>query len=197
MDEKRGIGRDNKLLWDIPADLKRFRVITSGHPIIMGRKTFESIGRVLPNRTNIIVTRDTNYQVEGAVVVHSLERALAVAKKYVIAIRQKQSEVDEIAASSDEHRSPPASIAVGQGGRNDEVFVIGGGQIFQQALPLASRLYLTIVEARLDSPPESPARRGDFGADTFFPDYSMFTKKTFEETHEEEKYRYTFLDIEK
>ncbi len=148
VDSKRGIGKDNKLLWNIPEDLKRFRSITSGHPIIMGRKTFESIGRVLPNRTNIIITRDTNYTVEGAVVVHSLEEAL----------RQAQGQ--------------------------DEVFIIGGGQIFEQALPLVDRLYLTIVE-------------GDFHADTFFPDYSAFRKKTFEEAGEAGEYSYTFLNLEK
>lgn len=148
MDEKRGIGKDNKLLWDIPADLKRFRAITSGHPIIMGRKTFESIGRILPNRTNIIITHNSSFIIPGAVVVHSLEEAL----------RQAQGD--------------------------DEIFVIGGGQIFQQALPLASRLYLTIVE-------------GDFGADTFFPDYSMFTKKTFEERHKEGECKYTFVNFER
>lgn len=150
MDEKRGIGKDNKLLWNIPPDLKRFREITSGHPIIMGRKTFESIGRVLPNRTNIIITRDQNYSVENAVVVHSLDEAII-----------KAQEADE-----------------------NEIFVIGGGQIFEQALPLVDKLYLTLV-------------KGDFGADAFFPDYSVFSKKTFEEHHGDEQYEYTFLNLEK
>ena len=150
MDEKRGIGKDNKLLWDIPADLKRFRAITSGHPIIMGRKTFESIGRVLPNRTNIIVTHNSSFIIPNSITVSSLEDAFEKAKS-------KQG--------------------------SEEVFVIGGGQVFQQALPLASRLYLTIVD-------------GDFEADTFFPDYSMFIKKIFEESHVEGKYRYTFVDLE-
>jgi dihydrofolate reductase len=137
MDKNRLIGGENKLLWNIPGELKRFREITSGHPIIMGRKTHESIGRVLPNRTNIIITRDQDYKVEGAVVVNSLEQAIKAAQT-VIASEAKQSE------------SP-------------EIFVIGGGQIYAQALHLADRLYLTIVE-------------GEYEGDTYFPDYSGFSK---------------------
>src|SRR3989338_7621685 len=130
MDEKRGIGKDNSLMWKIPGELARFKQITMGHPIIMGRKTFESIGRVLPGRKNIIITRDGNYKVAGAEVVNSLEEALIQAKS----------------------------------GNTDEIFIIGGGQIFEQALSLTDRLYLTLV-------------KGDFKADTFFPDYSDFKKE--------------------
>ncbi len=151
IDEKRGIGKDNKLLWHIPEDLQRFKRLTSGHPIIMGRKTFESIGRILPNRTNIIITRDVNFKKEGTISVHSLESAIFEAKK-----------------------SPGA----------DEIFVIGGGQIFLQALPLAEKLYLTIV-------------KGDFGADTFFPDYSEFTKIISKAEKQSDGYSYTFLDLER
>lgn len=128
MSENRVIGNENKLVWNIPEELKRFRELTSGHPIIMGRKTHESIGRVLPNRTNIIITRDKDYKVEGAIIVHSLEEAIELA------------------------RAQPGS---------DEIFVIGGGQIYQQAIPLADRIYLTVVE-------------GNYQGDTFFPDYSGF-----------------------
>jgi dihydrofolate reductase len=74
--KNRVIGDSNKLIWHLPADLKRFKEITSGHPIIMGRKTYESIGRPLPNRRNIIITRDGSYQVEGCEVVNSIEEAL-------------------------------------------------------------------------------------------------------------------------
>ncbi|HSX40020.1 MAG TPA: dihydrofolate reductase [Candidatus Saccharimonadales bacterium] len=151
MDEKRGIGKNNDLLFRIPQDFKRMQLLTTGHPIIMGRKTFESIGRVLPKRTNIIITRDAGYKVEGAVLAHSLEQALELAKK------------------------SPGS---------DEIFIFGGGQIFEQALPFVDKLYLTIVE-------------GDFGADTFFPDYSIFRKKLKEEKHQEGQYSFTFLDLEK
>lgn len=150
MDEKRGIGKHNKLMWHIPGELSRFKRITMGHPIIMGRKTFESIGRILPGRTNIIVTHDTDYRMEGAIVVHSLEEALRSA----------------------------------QGKRGDnEVFVIGGGQIFEQVLPLVNKLYLTLV-------------KGDFGADVFFPDYSEFKKVIRSDTHTNQ-YTYTFLELER
>ena len=74
--ENRGLGFDNKLPWNLPDDLKRFKEITSGHTVIMGRKTYDSIGRLLPNRKNIIITRDTSYKVEGATIVHSIEDAV-------------------------------------------------------------------------------------------------------------------------
>lgn len=149
----REIGAKNKLLWKIPEELKRFKEITTGHPIIMGRKTHESIGRILPNRTNIIVTRDTAYDVDGAVVVHSLEEALE---------KGKGSEGSE------------------------EIFVIGGGEIFEQALPLADKLYVTLVDAEF---PE---------ADSFFPEYKdKFNKKVFELDQQSAGYKYKFLELEK
>ena len=79
--DNKALGKDNKLIFRISEDLKRFKEITSGHPIIMGRKTFESIGRPLPNRTNIIVTRDKDFKVDGCEVAHSVEEAVEVAKK--------------------------------------------------------------------------------------------------------------------
>ncbi|HEY8278026.1 MAG TPA: dihydrofolate reductase, partial [Bdellovibrionota bacterium] len=112
MSENRVIGVNNHLPWNIPEDLKRFKAITSGHPIVMGRKTFESIGKALPKRTNIVITRDRTYRAEGGVVAHSLDEAFDWAKK------------------------SPGS---------DEIFVIGGSEIFKLALPLASRIYLTEV----------------------------------------------------
>lgn len=151
MDKNNLIGGENKLLWNIPGELKRFREITSGHPIIMGRKTHESIGRVLPDRANIIITRDQDYQVDGAIVVHSLEEALEKAK----------SETG-----------------------SDEIFVIGGGQIYSQALPLTNRLYLTIVE-------------GEYEGDTYFPDYSQFSKIVQEEQFEENGLKYKTLILQK
>lgn len=147
----RAIGKDNKLIYHIPKDLKRFKELTSGHVVIMGRKTFESIGKPLPNRINIVISRDPSYAAEGIIVVHSLEEAL---------------------------RLP--SFAQG----DDEIFVIGGGQIYQQAMPLADKLYLTIVE-------------GSPEADTFFPDYSDFKKVVFEEAHESAGLKYKFLDLER
>ncbi len=81
MDQNRGIGVNNKLPWHLPADLKRFRELTMGHHIIVGRKTFESIGRPLPGRDTIIVTRNENYQAAGCLIVHSLAEALALAQE--------------------------------------------------------------------------------------------------------------------
>jgi len=162
MGRNREIGVKNKLLWKIPEELKRFKEVTTGHPIIMGRKTHESIGRILPNRTNIIVTRDMRYEIreEGAVVVHSLDEAIKYAES-------------EIAA-------PPLAS------RNDEIFIIGGAQVFAEALPLADRLYVTLVDADF---PE---------ADTFFPQYEHeFSKKVFEGEQESSGYTYKFLELEK
>lgn len=79
--ENRVIGRDNQLIWHLPKDLKQFKNLTTGHPIIMGRKTFESIGKPLPNRTSIIISRNTNFAVEGCIVVNSLEDAILEAQK--------------------------------------------------------------------------------------------------------------------
>jgi len=147
----RALGENNDLIYKIPEDLKRFRALTSGHPIIMGRKTFESIGRPLPNRVNIVITRDQNYQKEGIIVVHSLDEALRNAS--------------------------------GKPG-TEEIFIIGGGQIFQESIGLADRLYLTIVE-------------GNPGADTFFPDYLQFKKVVFEEDHQTtEGLKYRFITLE-
>ena len=144
------IGKDNKLLWHIPEDLKRFKAITSGHPVIMGRKTREAIGRPLPNRTNIVVSRSLK-AAEGGYVSSSLENAIKFA--------QKQA-----------------------GG--EEVFIIGGGEIYRQALPLADKLYLTII-------------KGSFEADTFFPDYSAFPNVTVKGNGKDNNIQYTFLELER
>ena len=109
----RAIGMKNNLLWHVPADMKRFKQLTWGHPVIMGRKTFESVleilGKPLPGRTNIVVTRDTNYQPDSAKVAHSLEEALDIART-----------------------ENPTEIHLG-----------GGAEIYRQALPFVSRLYVT------------------------------------------------------
>lgn len=144
----RAIGKNNQLLWKIPGDLQRFKNLTIGHPIIMGRKTFRSIGRILPNRQNIIVTRDQNLKVLGATVCRSLEEALARAQ---------------------ETGSP-------------ETFIIGGAEIYKQALPLADKLYLTSVESDLEG-------------DAFFPDYSEFTKIVFQQDGIFNELRYTLLEL--
>ena len=149
--ENRALGKDNKLIYHIPEDLKRFKQLTSGHVIIMGRKTFESIGQPLPNRISVVITKDPDYYAEGIEVAHSLEEALRL-----------------------------ASLAQG----NNELFVIGGGQIYQEEINVADKLYLTVVE-------------GNPEADTFFPDYSEFKKVVSEEQRESDGYKYKFLVLEK
>ncbi len=103
------IGAKNKLPWYLPADLKRFKDLTMGHPILMGRKTFESIGKPLPGRTNIVITRQKDFACCGALTAPSLEEALRMCEK------------------------------------EPEAFVIGGAQILEQALPLADKIYLTVI----------------------------------------------------
>lgn len=145
----RAIGRDGKLLVRISDDLKRFKALTTGHPVVMGRKTFESIGRPLPDRRNFVITRNHDFKAEGVTVCPSLESALAQAG-------------------------------------NEEAFVIGGGEIYAQALPLASKLYLTLVESGADG-------------DAFFPDYSEFRKVVGHEDRTDEKtgLKYSWIDLER
>ncbi len=112
------IGKDNQLLWRLPDDLKRFKQLTLGHPIIMGRKTYESIGKPLPGRTSIVITRSRGYAAEGVFVVDSLEKAVDMS-------REQEAE---------------------------EAFVIGGGEIYRQALTknLADKIYLTLVHTEIE-----------------------------------------------
>ncbi|MES3007902.1 MAG: type 3 dihydrofolate reductase [Pseudomonadota bacterium] len=126
MSRNRVIGRNNALPWHLSEDLRYFKRVTLGKPIIMGRKTWESIGRPLPGRTNIVITRDQSFQAAGVRVVHSLDAALSLA----------------------EH------IGVIEGA--DEVVVIGGAEIYALALPKAQRLYLTEVHAEVDGDARFP-----------------------------------------
>lgn len=130
MATNRVIGKDNGLIWHLPNDLQFFKTKTMGKPMIMGRNTFESIGKPLPGRTNIVVTRDTQYSPTGTMVTHSLEQAISLARD--IATK------DQI----------------------DEIMIIGGAQIYEQACALADRLYLTQVHATLEG-------------DAFFPDFDI------------------------
>ncbi|MGV3561354.1 dihydrofolate reductase [Larkinella arboricola] len=118
------IGQENELVWHLPDDFRYFKQTTSGHPVLMGRKTFESLGKPLPNRLNIVITRNPDYQPDGVVAVDSLEKALSEARQTAIT----------------------------------EIFVIGGAEIYRQALPIVDRLYLTEVKA-------------SFEGDTRFPDF--------------------------
>ncbi len=149
IDDKRGIGRRGQLPWHLSEDLKRFKEITSGNTVIMGRKTFESIGKPLPKRFNIVISGQPQDIRSGElsndlIFVSSLDEALEKAK--------------------------------------GDAFVIGGGQIYNLAIEKADKLYLTQVE-------------GDFGCDTFFPNYSLFTSEVFIGAGEENGIKYKFLEL--
>ena len=140
MGMNREIGVDNQLPWHLPKDLKHFKEITSGHPIIMGRKTYESIGKPLPNRTNIVVSRKNDWFEEGILIVGSLKEAIKFAKKL-----------------------------------DENIFIIGGGNIFEQTMDIADKLEVTEIKTTIE-------------ADTFFPkiDPKIWTK-TEEICHEKDE----------
>lgn len=147
--ENNVIGKDNKLLWRLPADLKYFKEITTGHHIIMGRKTFESLGKPLKDRTNIVITKNIAFRAEGCIIVNSLKWALEIAEKK----------------------------------GEQEVFIIGGGEIFKQALSLTNKIYLTKIFHQ-------------FEGDTFFPTLNenewLLEKNEEHLPDEKNKYRYSF-----
>ena len=149
--EKGVIGRDNKLLWHLPDDLRKFKSLTMGHYIIMGRKTWESIGRPLPGRTNVVISRNRDLNPAGVLTFHSLDEALKYAAEN------------------------------GQ----DEVFIIGGEQIYRQAFPLADRLFVTRVQ-------------GSFEGDAFFPeiDPDIWDILRRESHPKDEKHAYAFEMLE-
>ena len=122
MANNRIIGSDNKMPWHLPADLRHFKRITMGKPVIMGRKTYESIGKALPSRLNIVITTQSQYSPQDAVVVHSAEEALKQASQYF----------EQYQKSSDSEQR--------------EVMVIGGGEIYRTFLPIAETLYLTLID---------------------------------------------------
>ncbi|MGA9227213.1 MAG: dihydrofolate reductase [Mesobacillus sp.] len=149
MDENRVIGLHNELPWRLPEDLKFFKRVTMGHPIAMGRKTYESIGKPLPGRENIVITRDETFRPEGSVIMNSIEELLEYTAK-----------------------------------KDDEVFVIGGAEIFKEVLPKADRLYLTMIHEQ-------------FEGDTYFPvfDIDKWQLETREKGLKDNKnpYDYEFL----
>ncbi len=170
--KNRELGKNNKLLWHIPEDLARFKKITSGHPVIMGRRTFQSIGKPLPNRLNIVVTHDKNFQAPPSVLIcNSLEKALNTAKKQAASV----------------------PTYVGTSASQGEIFIIGGASIYQQTIPYANKLYLTIVEAS----PQCKQHSSGWQADTLFPHYSAFKKVIYEEKHQNKRYTFTFFEIER
>jgi len=135
MDRNCGIGLNNKLPWRLPADMKRFKELTMGHHLIVGRKTWESIGRILPGRKMIVLTRDQQVAIEGVEVVHSIQEALRIAED----------------------------------AGETEAFVGGGAEVYREALAVANRIYLTLVE-------------GEFDVDTCFP--AINWKEWIEESSE-------------
>ena len=150
MGRNRAIGYKNTLPWKLPTDLQRFKLLTLGHHMIMGRKTFESIGRPLPGRTSIIITRQKDFQAEGCLIAHSLDAAIELAKSR----------------------------------GEEEAFIIGGAEIYAQALSIADRMYLTMVEAE----PE---------ADAFFPEFdeNLWEKSSEEIVAADEKNQYAMRFI--
>ncbi|MEE9357801.1 type 3 dihydrofolate reductase [Candidatus Vondammii sp. HM_W22] len=152
MAENRVIGRDNSLPWCLPADLKHFKVLTIGKPIVMGRKTWESLPEVLPDRHHIVITDNESYRAAGCSVVHSVEGALAAA------------------------------------GDAPEVMIVGGAAFYQQMLPLAQHLYLTLVQAEVEG-------------DAWFPAYDADDWRELAREHhtadEKNPYAYTFLTLQR
>ena len=147
--ENDAIGKDNKLLWDLRDDLQHFKKLTSGHHIIMGRKTFESFPKPLPNRTHVVITRQNDYQVpEGVITVSSLEDAIEISKN------------------------------------DSQPFIIGGGEIYKQAMPLADKIEITRVHH-------------EFEADTFFPKIDTAIWKEvnniFHKKDADHEYEFSFL----
>ncbi len=149
--ENHVIGKDNKLLWYLPRDLKHFKEITTGHSVIMGRKTYESVGKPLPNRRNIIITRQA-IDIAGCEVVNSIEAAIELCKA------------------------------------EKEVFIVGGAEIYKQAMHLTDRIYLTIVHQ-------------DFDGDSFFPEIDkQLWKEVHHEDHEPDERNllpYSFITLER
>ena len=148
------LGKDNDLIWHLPADLKRFKKVTSGHYILMGRNTFESIGKPLPNRTSVIITRNTDYNKDGCLIANSIEQALKLSKK------------------------------------QETVFIIGGAQVYKQAIDrdLVDQLDITLVHE-------------EFDADVFFPEIDpMIWKEVSRENFmadEKNKYDFSFISYQK
>jgi len=148
-DENRVIGYENDMPWHLPGDLAYFKRTTMGKPIIMGRKTFESIGRALPGRLNIVITRNSDYAAAGITTVRNLKEAMELAKK--------------------EHV---------------EIMIIGGGQIFVEALPLADRLYITEIHHQ-------------FPGDTYFPAYTDWHEVSSSEAQQADGYTFNYKIFEK
>ncbi|WP_299426376.1 dihydrofolate reductase [uncultured Meiothermus sp.] len=150
MDQNRAIGRGGALPWHLPDDLKRFKALTLGKTVLMGRKTYQSIGRPLPKRRNVVLTRDSRFRAEGIEVVHSLEDALQ---------------------------------------RGPELMVMGGGEIYTLFLPLATDMYLTLVDTVVPD------------ADAFFPAWNradwLETGREFHPADERHAFAFSYVDLKR
>jgi dihydrofolate reductase len=155
--DTRIIGNEAKIPWHIPEDFKYFKETTMGHPMIMGRKTFETFPKLLPGRTHIVLTRNEDYEVpEGVIIANSIEKAIGEAKKV-----------------SSENKG------------TREIFIIGGGQVYELGMKYADKLYITIVDTEVEG-------------NIFFPEYeSVFTKTVSEKTSSDKNFSYTFKILEK
>ena len=153
MATNRAIGLDNKMPWHLSADLKKFKTITMGCPIVMGRKTYESIGRPLPGRTNIIISRNLEYQQAGCLVFNNINTAIETSSK-----------------------------------KEDEIFIIGGAELYKATLPHADNLYLTLIQQ-------------EFIGDTYFPeiDFNAWTEISREDISDDPSvnFSYSFLKLSK
>lgn len=153
-DENRVIGKDNQLIWHLPADLKRFKSLTTGHVILMGRKTYESIGKPLPNRTTIVITRQVDFQAEGTMTAHSVEEAILKAKSLT----------------------------------REDIFIVGGAEIYSLSLALADQLLVTQLH-------------DIFEGDAFFPEISADTWEIVARergvTDEKNPFQYSYITYQK
>ncbi len=153
-DENRVIGKDNQLIWHLPADLKRFKSLTTGHVILMGRKTYESIGKPLPNRTTIVITRQVDFQAEGTITAHSVEEAILKAKSL----------------------------------SREDIFIVGGAEIYSLSLALADQLLVTQLH-------------DIFEGDAFFPEISADTWEIVDRergvTDEKNPFQYSYITYQK
>lgn len=154
-DENNAIGNNNKLLWHLPADLKFFKTHTQGHHVLMGRKTYESIGKALPNRVNLVLSNNKEFNPSDIIKISSIEEGISIAKK----------------------------------SGEDNLFIIGGGSIYEQCLPIASKIYLTQVHTKIEK------------ADTHFVGFNPKNYELiFEEKHQKDDknaFDYTYLIYKK
>ncbi|MBW2962146.1 dihydrofolate reductase [Mesonia aestuariivivens] len=150
--ENNALGKDNDLVWHLPDDFKRFKKLTTGHYIIMGRKTYESFPKPLPNRTHVVITRQLDYEDKNCLVVHNLEEALALASK------------------------------------DEQPFIIGGGEIYKLSLPQVDKIELTRVH-------------GEFEADAYFPELDLndwqLVNEEFHEKDDKHNYAFTYFTYQR